>query len=133
MRASRLYEFEVITSPEWSNGMTESLDCPIHAFILVDMNNHRQKVLVRFSWPQIEAWGEFVSGLQGLFPTVCIGVGLFWKVATTRWLCGTFPFGCSDAAIYLLYIRKLLSATLVVIVHFAYAGFDLRCSTMWAA
>ena len=35
------------------------------------MNNYyREKVFVQFSRLQIEALGEFVSGLQGLFPTV---------------------------------------------------------------
>jgi hypothetical protein len=30
-----------------------------------DMCNHREKVLVRFSRLQIEAWKEFVSGILG--------------------------------------------------------------------
>lgn len=45
----------------------ESLDCPVHAFILVDMNNHREKVLVRFSRLQIEAWVRSFQGCKGCF------------------------------------------------------------------
>jgi len=46
--------------------------------ILADMNNHREKVLVRFSRLQIEAWVSSFQGCKG-----CLGlvVGLFWNIA----------------------------------------------------
>ena len=133
MRASRLYEFEVITSPEWSNGMTKSLDCPIHAFILVDMNNHREKVLVRFSRLQIEAW---VSSFQGCKGCLGVVVELFWNIANMH-------LGISFVTLYPLGARRLYFVAYFYHYcpqtwwqHHAFRltrRLNLRCSTMWAA
>lgn len=96
---------------------------------------HREKVLVRFSRLQIEAWSEFVSGILGCkgcvwrFCRLGFGRGEASRMRILHWLCGTFHYRMLRAygLFTLLCIHSLLSATLVaVILHFAYAGFDLR-------
>jgi hypothetical protein len=100
-----------------------------------NMCNHREKVLVRFSRLQIEAWSEFVSGMlvcKGCVWRFCclgFGRGEASQMRILHWLCGTFRYYMLGACglFTLSYIRSLLSANLVaVILHFAYAGFDLR-------